>query len=1044
MKKKRLADSYPSFREVTASPLPSSTSGCLSVLSSLSVSDTLQSSVLEEFQLSSNLYKKKQKCIDSTKSSQFVCRLIQNSEHSTRLGSLLLEPVRTIGLITDGNAFFLSTGGDIPHLLTSAGNEYLMYDTKSLRVAFRSTFLPLQSLAKFPVIGAIGMNAITQDVYVASGNQILLCHRLRLMGRLCCHRNPINGILILGDYLFSYSENELLMWNFEGRNRNKNESVIAKTSNRTKVPKGISSRAFPIPPTHRITTIVHPDTYINKILLGFSDGALEIWNFRTARHVYTLSCHHMTGSDSSGSENPNVNSSSITCIAKSSHPDILAAGQVCGRIIVFNARQDHLLLEFFQNGNLDAITALSFSYEKIMQEQCSLLVSGSSSGSFVVWNLDKGIMLTSCIAAHKGSISFLSFLPGQPVMLSAGTDNTIIMWIFDPCSGSFRILKERRGHAGSITQMAFYDEANGGLLTSSNINNCGYLGITSTTHLHQNYFFSSRDIRRQNIMSSRKCVPPIKSIAFAYSRHMDWPNVISCHKGVHEVYMWNALSKEIDPFCLSVSNERHLVATAVAASHCGNFVVVGYENGALHRFSMQSSVHHGSFLRNSKCSGKAHFPSVCGLSIFGSRFVLSVSSHSEDTNLLQWNLITRKLEHVICIPQQGYGISALEAHADFAAVAFQNGVVNICDISIRRVVRDFDCRSPTCSMCFSANGRWLVVATVKCELFIFDLYSSMLIDWLLFPSPVLSCSFDRNGMLLYTAFHHSKGVLAWSWISEFDESLSLPLLKTPSFPSSFDAAFNIINLQLSSYCFKESSEIHPYYSSFTSSSKPLFAGAFTLSGMPLGKMQSILHLELIKQKSQPLKNSKISAVAPFFLPNRFEFSLFPDEIKKQAKSTKYSFSDTLENSELKIISPEEEKLDEKVELQKLLVTPTMQGTAVKYNDILMYLANLSPSGVFLAMNALGEMAGGNNEELLEMLRCFVYHVEKRHWLDFLHPCLQIFLQLHGETLICKFSQSIQNDELIRLQLAIYSDWNQLDLQMHQMTGFLKFLTRLQI
>ena len=30
-----------------------------------------------------------------------------------------------------------------------------------------------------------------------------------------------------------------------------------------------------------ITGFLHPDTYLNKILLGFSDGRIELWNIRT-------------------------------------------------------------------------------------------------------------------------------------------------------------------------------------------------------------------------------------------------------------------------------------------------------------------------------------------------------------------------------------------------------------------------------------------------------------------------------------------------------------------------------------------------------------------------------------------------------------------------------------------------------------------------------------------------------------------------------------------------------------------------------------------
>jgi len=35
----------------------------------------------------------------------------------------------------------------------------------------------------------------------------------------------------------------------------------------------------------RITTIIHPATYLNKILLGSQQGSLQLWNIRT-RYFY--------------------------------------------------------------------------------------------------------------------------------------------------------------------------------------------------------------------------------------------------------------------------------------------------------------------------------------------------------------------------------------------------------------------------------------------------------------------------------------------------------------------------------------------------------------------------------------------------------------------------------------------------------------------------------------------------------------------------------------------------------------------------------------
>jgi U3 small nucleolar RNA-associated protein 21 len=34
--------------------------------------------------------------------------------------------------------------------------------------------------------------------------------------------------------------------------------------------------------------MVHPDTYLNKVVLGSSNGELQLWNFMTGKKIYTF------------------------------------------------------------------------------------------------------------------------------------------------------------------------------------------------------------------------------------------------------------------------------------------------------------------------------------------------------------------------------------------------------------------------------------------------------------------------------------------------------------------------------------------------------------------------------------------------------------------------------------------------------------------------------------------------------------------------------------------------------------------------------------
>lgn len=79
------------------------------------------------------------------------------------------------------------------------------------------------------------------------------------------------------------------------------------------------------------------------------------------------------------------------------------------------------------------------------------------------------------------------------------------------------------------------------------------------------------------------------------------------------------------------------VATVATCSGCGNFAVVGYSDGRLHKFNLQSGNYRGQFTRNfvkaqscpatsSSKDSSAHKDSVCGVAILNSSVVISASS----------------------------------------------------------------------------------------------------------------------------------------------------------------------------------------------------------------------------------------------------------------------------------------------------------------------------------------------------------------------------------------------------------------------------------
>lgn len=67
----------------------------------------------------------------------------------------------------------------------------------------------------------------------------------------------------MGEYLLSYSNQDktVKVWNYG---------------------TGTECSSFELPAYYDVSSIMHPDTYLNKILIGTKQGPLYLWNFRFA------------------------------------------------------------------------------------------------------------------------------------------------------------------------------------------------------------------------------------------------------------------------------------------------------------------------------------------------------------------------------------------------------------------------------------------------------------------------------------------------------------------------------------------------------------------------------------------------------------------------------------------------------------------------------------------------------------------------------------------------------------------------------------------
>lgn len=378
---------------------------------------------------------------------------------------------------------------------------------------------------------------------------------------------------------------------------------------------------------------MHPATYMNKVVFGFADGALELWNVRSRKLVHTFACIKQCFEAAGESKCP-----AITCIEQSPAADVVAVGFASGDILIVNLKIDKVLFSFSQKGS---VTSLGFrtdeaAYTGVMP----YLLSSSSTGAVHVWNLGGGEasaeegaseaaggsrrgLVCSIDDAHALAVSRLYFLEGEPVFITSSGDNSIKTWIFDqPVGHAPRLLRSREGHIAPPNLIRYYGTGGGGSTNASlrdaadgfsceiiSAGSAGDLRVMNTARESQNKEMSQKNILKKLGYDSRRSrLPPTIGFDFAESRDRDWGNLVTIHKDRGDAYSWRYKHRASTEMVLRQTswktNEKMFAAdasihsTSVAVSACGNFCVIGNKGGSIHRYNLQSGLPRGSFPRS--------------------------------------------------------------------------------------------------------------------------------------------------------------------------------------------------------------------------------------------------------------------------------------------------------------------------------------------------------------------------------------------------------------------------------------------------------------
>ncbi|XP_031263908.1 U3 small nucleolar RNA-associated protein 21 homolog isoform X3 [Pistacia vera] len=902
----------------------------------------------------------------------------------------IFEPYRAIGYITSSVPFSVQRLGTETFVTVSVGKAFQIYNCAKLTMVLVGPQLPkkIRALASY-----------RDYTFAAYGNDIAVVKRAHQLATWSRHNAKVNMLLLFGEHILSVDvDGNMFIWGFKGIEQNL-------------APLGHIKLDDKFTPT----CLMHPDTYLNKVLLGSQEGTLQLWNISTKKKLYEFK----------GWE------SSISSCVSSPALDVVAVGCSDGKIHVHNIRFDEELVTFVHSTR-GSVTALSFS-----TDGQPLLASGGSSGVISIWNLEKRKLQSVVREAHDNSIVSLHFFANEPVLMSSSADNSIKMWIFDTSDGDPRLLRFRSGHSAPPLCIRYY--ANGRHILSAGQDRA--FRLFSVIQDQQSRELSQRHVSKRakklRMKEEEIKLKPVIAFDCAEIRERDWCNVVTCHMDTAQAYVWRLQNFVLGEHILRPCPENPAPVKACAISACGNFAVLGTAGGWIERFNLQSGISRGSYLDMSERKSCAHNGEVVGVACDSTNTLLISAGYHGDIKV--WDFKRREVKSRWEIGCSVVKIVFHRINGLLATVA-DDLVIRLFDVVALRMVRKFEGHTDRVTdLCFSEDGKWLLSSSMDGTLRIWDVILARQIDAVHVSVSITALSLSPNMDVLATTHVDQNGVYLW---------VNQCMFSGPSNVDSYASGKEIVSVKMPSVSSVEGSEdkhstnlvvdcTESKDTSVSSTFNQQIPDLVTLSLLPKSQWQSLINLDIIKARNKPIEPPKKPEKAPFFLPSIPSLS---GEISfKPSESTK---DEDTEN--------DKEESKRKSDLPPSQFLQLLQSSADMKNFSLFtdYMKSLSPSTLDMELRML-QIIDDDDEELDKrpefisielLLDYFMHEISCRNNFEFIQAVIRLFLKIHGETIRCHSKLQDKARELLEVQSAV---WERIDKLFQSARCMVSFLSNSQ-
>ncbi|XP_044756628.1 WD repeat-containing protein 36 [Coccinella septempunctata] len=790
------------------------------------------------------------------------------------------------------------------------------------------------------------MAADSYHVYTGAGPNIYAWRRgTELKHTYKGHEHNVKHLLPFGVHLISVDEeNNLKIWDI------KDESLYSELTFRKA--------------DFLITSVFHPLTYINKILLGSDQGHLQLWNIREMKLIYAFKGWQ----------------SAVTCIAQSTAVDVVAIGLRNGDIVIHDLKMDESIMKLTQEWG--TVTSISFRWD-----DRPIMTSGSETGHIVMWDLEKRRVASQVIRAHEGPVTGMVCLPSEPLMLTSSPDNRLKLWIFDMPDGGARLLRIREGHSAPPSYIRFHDPIGHNILSAAGDSTLRIFN-TRTEQFNKSLGKASHNRKaskkRKGIVEDSHIMPPIVQFTSETAREKDWDNIASIHLGLPLVTTWSYSKLKMGDFKLlperlhkkNLRGSPDSVATCLCMTRCGNFVIIGYSTGHVDRFNIQSGI-----WKENYGSEYAHDSPVRGVAVDQLNQVTVTGSTKGELTFWRFKCNGSKPLQNLHL-EESINFFRMNHENSLLAIAMEDFTINIVDIDVKRLIRRLEGHTgQVTDLTFSPDSRWLISSSMDSSVKIWDIPSSTLIDQFATHSPCTSLDMSPTGETLATSHVDYLGIFLWSNRTLFSKVTLRAIdprqeAKLVSLPECSQAAS------------QEEEDVQTEEDDEYKSPEQICEELITLSGLATSRWLNLLDLEQIKQRNK-LKLPKKPVKAPFFLPTipslTFQFDLSNKE-ENHVQS--------------KIICPKNFK--------NYTAFGNLLQATIETNDfreVLEKIMSFGPSAIDFEIKSLDGASGGSVDIMLQFLKFIDWMFCTKKNYEIASSYYAVFLKSHTEL--------IANDDRLR-------------------------------